>query len=801
MNKAHSTTCTLGLPRRGYVSIQPAGRWTDALPSGNGVLAAMMYGHIRQDLILLNHENAFLPGPKTPDVPDISGYLPELREALAAGRWQEGAAFGRRLEQAGYSRKADPYHPVGDLVVEMRHPARPFARYRRQLDFETGEAAVTWSERGTTFVRRLFVSRVDDVIVLDVRASRPGAVACRLYLRPHDFSEFHGFGTPQVVRVPHVPVEASASSEPGWLDLLCTYTTGAGQFGAAARVVAAGGSMTAHPDRSLEISGADNVLVLIAPFAGPQAETPASSERARLQGLTADYDALLARHAEVHRELFDRCRLSLGKEDVPVTERLLLGANDKPPGPEAIRLQHDMGRYLLISSCRTGSLPPNLQGKWNGDWAPAWESDYHNDENIQMNYWQALPGNLPELVLPYAEYYRRFLEDYRHNARRIYGYRGVLVPIQQTTDGKIHPGEWIAWTAGAGWLAQLLYDHWLFTGDRAFLAEHAVPLLREAALFYEDFTVEGTDGRRHFIPSLSPENAPAIEGAGLTTVDATMDAAVAREVLDHLCAACVELGIHSEDVPRWRRLREQLPPYRINADGALAEWLTPRLPDQYAHRHLSHIYPFFPGIEITPESDPELCRAVRRAVEKRLVVGQEAQTGWSLAHMASIWARLGEGERALECLRHLLRACTGPNLLTYHNDWRAQGLTMFWGHRAMPPFQIDAALGASAALLEMIVYSTPGILRLLHALPKSWPKGRLEGALCRGGVGVDISWDARARHANLALRSRTPQTVDLRLPGRVVELRGAARQPSPYGDAYARISLPSGCTELSLVWE
>jgi len=796
------TNLRLPRPRRGYVSVQPATRWTDALPSGNGVVGAMVYGHIRQELILLNHEAAFLPLNATHDVPDVSPHLAELRAAFAAGRWREGTGLARRLEEAGYHHRVDPYHPVADLVVEMRHPARSFHAYRRQLDFETGEVAVTWAEGARRYVRRLFVSRTEDVAVLEIAATGAAGIACRLCLRPHDFSHFGGFGTTQVVRPPDVPIEAQATAAPGRLELICSYTQAGGRFGAVARVTADGGRMNTLADGSLTVDGADRVLVLLDVFAGPGAiETAPAQRHARLETIAGDYGALLGQHAAVHGKLFGRCRLTLGNEEPPVTERLLLDANDRMPGPAVARLLHDMGRYLLIGSCRPGSLPPNLQGKWNGDWSPAWASDYHNDENIQMNYWQALPGNLPELVRPYAEYYRRHLDDYRRNAQRIYGCRGILAPIAQTTDGLVHGGEWLAWTAGAGWLAQLLYDHWLFTGDRDFLAEFTLPFLRETALFYEDFLVEGEDGRLHFVPSLSPENIPPVEGVRLTTMDATMDAAVAREVFDHLCDACLELGAYADERPRWQRLRERLPPYRINSDGALAEWLTPTFPDEYAHRHLSHIYPFFPGLEITPESDPALFDAVRVAVERRLVVGLEAQTGWSLAHMANIWARLGEGERALECLRHLLRACTGPNLLTYHNDWRAQGLTMFWGHRVQPPYQIDAILGAAAAVLEMLVYSSPGIIRLLPALPRSWRRGTLEGLLCRGGIELDLTWDRGHGTATAVLRSRTPRQVTLRWPGRVVEIKAPALATSPHGPSYITVDLPAGETVVSAKWE
>jgi alpha-L-fucosidase 2 len=362
-----------------------------------------------------------------------------------------------------------------------------------------------------------------------------------------------------------------------------------------------------------------------------------------------------------------------------------------------------------------------------------------------MNYWAALPGNLPETTLPYFDYYGSMLEDFRINAKAVYGSRGILAPIAQTTHGLIYADPiWAVWTAGAGWLAQLFYDYWLFTGDMDFLKNRTIPFLKEVALFYEDFLVEGQDGKMMFIPSMSPENNPSIPNASLVTINATMDVAIAREVLTNLCTACELLGIEEDGRKKWKNMLDKLPEYRINEDGAIKEWIHTDLHDNYHHRHQSHIYPLFPGFEVTEESDPVLFNAIKIAVEKRLVVGLTSQTGWSFAHMANIYARLGDGVRALQCLELLCRSCVGPNLFTYHNDWRSQGLTMFWGHGNQPPFQIDANFGLMAAVLEMLIFSAPGMIKLLPALPPQWRKGKAEGIACRGCIEVNLDWNMDA---------------------------------------------------------
>lgn len=285
-----------------------------------------------------------------------------------------------------------------------------------------------------------------------------------------------------------------------------------------------------------------------------------------------------------------------------------------------------------------------------------------------MNYWQAFPGNLAELTLCVFDYFERYLNDYRDNAKKLYGCRGILVPIAQTTHGIAFPTIWTNWISAAGWLGQLFYDYFLFTGDREFLSNRAVPWLKETALFYEDFLYEGPDGKLVFSPSLSPENVPSGQDMGLLTINATMDVAICREVLSNLCDACDLLSIEQKGVSHWRNMLSKLPEYEINEDGALREWLYPKFKDNYHHRHQSHIYPLFPGLEITQETHPELYEACRVAVEKRLVIGLTSQSGWSMAHIANIYARLGEGNRALECLEILSRSSMGPNLFTYHND-------------------------------------------------------------------------------------------------------------------------------------
>ncbi|UQZ83991.1 hypothetical protein SK3146_03203 [Paenibacillus konkukensis] len=408
------------------------------------------------------------------------------------------------------------------------------------------------------------------------------------------------------------------------------------------------------------------------------------------------------------------------------------------------------GRYLLVSSSRDGGQPCHLYGLWCGEYEGMWAFNMSN-ENIQMIYWQALSGNMPELLLAMFDYFDRLIGDFRTNAKRLYGCRGIYIPAPTSPDSgllKHKAPHIIHWTGAAGWIAQHYYDYYLYTGDMQFLRERALPFLRETALFYEDFFILDDNGYYVSCPSNSPENAPGnyIPGPGQkplteTAVNSTMDFAIAKEVLTHLVEGAELADVYSDEIGKWKEMLKRIPPYRINEDGAVSEWMHPDYKDNYHHRHQSHIYPVFPGTEVTRENDPELFEAFVTAAKKRLVIGLKEQTGWSLAHMSNHYARMGEGDLALECLDLLSRTCVINNFYTFHNDWRSMGIGVD-AHWA--PFQIDANMGWSAAVQEMLLFSLNGTIRILPALPSKWRKGKAGPLLARGAVEVRIEWDQDA---------------------------------------------------------
>ena len=759
---------------------------------------------------------------------------PHTAEAAQSPHPAEAARSPHAAEAAHAADTTDTVHVTDD------------ADYLRWLDFETGEAGIRWRGKSGVYKRRVFVSRACDAVVVKLDAPTEGKLDCDIYLaeragRQHIKSVSVKAGTMADLagQIPEMnssgqkltqdltgqmPAQTD-SADDIWFIFESRYEVGNGGYYGIARVHAEGGNVELV-DGIARLRNACGAIIAARTIPdGDNASSGLAAAMAELAALPADYDTLLREHARIHGELFNRLRLELGGEEaetavhsnakpevhsnaeieahsnaepgarsnaeleahsnaepgahsnvLPVAysnEELMEQAREGSISPAFVEKMHDYGRYLLISS--SGDLPPNLQGVWNGIWTPPWSSDYTLNENLQMMMWQVLPGNMPELAQSYFNLIESFVDDWKMNARLLYGCRGILSSPRSTTSGLTkHFCEdfpMMFWTAGAGWLTQMFYDYWQFTGDDAFLKDHTVPVLKEIALFYEDFLVEGPDGKYEFIPSYSPENTPS-NSDNPVSINATMDIAVAKEVLTNLISACEWLGIDKDDIPKWRDMLGKLPDYLVNSDGALKEWSHPAFEDDYHHRHSSHLYPVFPGFEVTSDGTPELYQACLRAAELRLTDGIEAITGWGLAHLANISARLKDGELGFRALNRIMAKFLLPNLFTCHNE----GFL----------FQMDANLGFSAAVLEMLVFSQTGYIELLPALPRSLSKGTANGILCRGQITLaELHWDMCRKAVSVVIRSEKDQQIRLKLPGiiKIFEGDGSRVESGSDGDA------------------
>lgn len=765
---------TIALDRHKLILKYPSSiwgaRWKEALPAGNGETGAAVYGGVYEETVMLTHANLWWQS-RTTELPDVSGKLPEIRALIADNRSQEADnILADALKDSGYVPNMGTPLPLGDLKILM-HGVNAFTRYRRILDMATGEISVSWQDGGTVYNRHVFVSRPENAVIIEIRKEGPAPINVELWVDRHDLADARSFGN----HIADVPENPFSFSKDNFMYYAASSDNGT-DFGAAASVELTGGQLKNDP-KGIVITGAERVLIKLKLFIEGQRDQDWEHLHGQLIALPEDYDTLLAAHIEDHSRLFEAMTLDLlatGRE--LSNEELLLEAYQGEAPLALVEKMWSYGRYLLISSSKEGGSPCPLMGLWCGEYAGFWAFNMAN-ENLQMNYWHTLSGNMPELLLSVFDYYERLMDDFRENARKLYGCGGIYIPAPTSPDSgllKTVAPHIIHWTGAAGWIGQHFYDYYQHTGDVEFLQNRALPFLYETMLFYEDFLLIGEDGKYIYIPSNSPENTPSNiwkkesryqkEYYMETTINATMDLAIAKEVITHLLEGSRIAGVYGEEWDKWESMLKRFPPYEINEDGAIKEWMHPFYKDNYEHRHQSHIYPVFPGIEVTRQNQPELFEAFVTAVDKRLEVGLKEQSGWSLAHMANNYARMGHGDKALECLGILSRTCLINNFYTLHNDWRGMGVSvdLDWA-----PFQIDANMGWTAAIQEMLLFSRPGLLSVLPALPARLKEGSAGPLLARGAIQVHLQWDMEEGRITAEFESlHKDQEVELILPDR-----------------------------------
>ena len=654
------------------------------------------------------------------------------------------------------------------------------------------------------------VSHADGVFAMRLSSARPTMARVRLVAgNPRDVVREDG-------SLFEAPIRREGTVEEGVLHLRGSYTTpppstdaARGGFGIVARVFHHGGGAATPagvgPEAGIDVELDGPLVILVGTYAGSTDPAGAAAGvGARLDAIGGDWDGLLERHAAVHRRLFLRTTLDLAPDAPaapPMEQQLLDVASTDELSAVTLQQMADFGRYLLLGSAG-GTTPSHLQGVWNGDHEPPWWCFYMANENVQMNHWQALTGGLPEVVRSLFDLYEGFLDDFRANARQLFGCRGIVVPAFITPDTgwmTTSTPHIVYWISGAGWLAQHFAELDRHFPDPEFRRTKLVPFLSEAVLFLEDFLHRNSAGDVVVCPSTSPENVPGnfaepSDGGGMIvgtvrlTCNATLDVAVARELIASLLEFASADALPAQRRARLASLVEGLPAYATDESGEACEWLDPRFGNHNQHRHLSHLYPVFPGREIDALADPEAAEPFRRAMHARGGIGLQQQTGWSLAHMANAAARLDEPERAMNCLTLLMKTCVGSNFFTYHNDHRGSGVTLdlIWGRR--PPFQVDANMGVTAAVYEMLFRSRPGRIDLLPALPRSLPRGSASGLHGHGGVVVDLAWDRHAGRLEAVVHG-LPEGTRLRPPPWCPEPAIEHRPPLPLPPTH-----PDPCT-------
>ena len=736
----------------------PATRWNDSTPVGNGCLGGSVYGSIYDERILINHE-ALFNWCQRKDIPDISYALQQFRDLMDKKEYKKAdSLYIDILKEKDYHPSGGKFYPAFDLRLIFENQAA-FTDYERQLDLENGVCSITYKENGKQYSRDIFAAQTENAIFVSLKGEVPFNI--KFALEKHELCDLPDKwgGTEATIDFYNHAIYGDFKTFSdlhycGMIKLISTDgdvsinqdNTSASSMGGNAKL-----------EKFIGVDNATNVVIAIC-----VERTPVGAEALdKRLTFSKDYETILASHKDAFARLFNKTKLTLSKADNATTDELLLKSYDGNVDSRLVEKMADFGRYLLISSSIGCHYPVNLQGLWNGDYSPAWGATYFNNENIEMAYWQACRGSLSEALLPFFELYDNLKPDFRENARKLYGCKGLLLPLFMDNDSgqkKNLQSHVLYWTGSSAWISAMYYEYYSFTGDKAFLKERAYPFMKECAEFYEDFYVYDSNGKLKSYPSNSPENQAngTFEGNGKLSIaiNATMDFALLKELLTNLIHSAKLLDVDFEKIQIWEKMLQAIPEYEINEDGAIKEWMHPDFLDNYHHRHQSHIYPLFPGYEIDSENK-KLFDAIKVAVEKRLVIGLRSQTGWSLSHMANIYARLKDGDGVKRCLDLLLRFCTGQNLYTYHNDWRNMGVTLKFLHAGKAPFQIDANMGFTAAIYEMLVFSNGKKIELLPALPENLDEGEISGIATQSLVDVAISWNKSDAKATLYAKQDT----------------------------------------------
>lgn len=755
------TACSLSdVQRQGALAYHfdaPARIWQETFPLGNGRIGLMPDGGINRETLVLNEISLWSGSKQDVDNPNAFNSLSGIRHLLFAGKGKEAQDlmyqnFICKGEGSAHAKGANTpygsYQLLGNLVLDYEYPEEDsVSSYCRELNLNEAIASVSFKRGAITYKREAFTSFTNDVGVIHLTADADKAINFSLGMnRPERYA----------VSVSGNDLLMQGQMNNG-VDSL-----GGMRYTARVRVMLPkGGTLTAG-DSTLTIKNASEAVLLVS-MATDYSDPAFDSWHVGLLDKAAgqNYKTLKKEHIAAYSNLFNRVELDLGVTDatkLPINQRLTaFGEGGEDPALASLYFQ--FGRYLLISSTRPGSLPPNLQGLWCNTINTPWNGDYHLNINLQMNHWPAEVTNLSELQLPLTDWIAQQVPSGEHTAKAFYNARGwvthVLGNVWEFTAPGEHP-SWAATNTSAAWLCEHLYSHYQFTQDKEYLA-NVYPIMRGAALFFVDVLV--VDPRTNYwvtAPTTSPENAYLTADSTEVSVVAgsTMDNQILRELFSNTIEAAGILGIDSAFATELADTRSHLMPTTIGTDGRILEWLEPYTESDPHHRHTSHLFGLYPGNEISIEHTPALAEAARKSLEAR----GDVSTGWSMAWKINFWARLHDGERAYRLVKSLLHPSIQKDITK--NPVSGSYPNLFCAH---PPFQIDGNFGGTAGIAEMLVQSQTGKIELLPALPAAWKDGSFKGLKVRGGGEVSAKW-ANSQLTEVNLKALVPATFHIKLP-------------------------------------
>ncbi len=713
--------------------------WRDALPLGNGLTGALVHGGVFEEEIIINRYDLW-HGAKKCRIPDMADVLRNVRDTMDRGKYEEAEnMFCDELRKQGYDPAPGSPFPLVLMKIQISSDGM-FSNYSRILEMNTGMCLVQYNEKDNSVQRRCFVSKKEDIIVFNIKSEKTKKIKITLDLYD-DKTENTVLKRKELEKSLKISYEKDS--------IYFSAENGDKPYGAivtAKGAEACGNSLVAETKE---------LTVTVKCFSEKIPE--------RITG--KDFQTLLEEHIPLHEKLYKSVDINLFGETGHTNSQLLDIAYENVMPTELIEKLWKFGRYLFISGTAESGNPFALYGLWHANYDPPW-SQYVANENVQISYWHTAVGGLSHLVKPLILYYCSHMEEYREAAKKLFGCRGIYLGVY-TSPLNHQPAPVVPviihYISVAGWLCRHFYEYYKMTEDTEMLEKYILPFMLETAEFYEDYALYDENGKMQLYPSVSPENSPKNFTGEMTEENmghpmpvarnATMDFAILKELLANL----LTLDISDEKREIFQNMLTAIPPYQVNADGAIKEWMFDEFEDNYFHRHLSHIYPVFPGEEIS--EDDKLFENFKTAVDKRIL---QSSTSWSLSHMSGIYCRLGDGENAMECLDIMCKGCILTNFMTLHNDYRNMGITANLGEFA--PVMLDATQGFVNAVQMMLFQFVKNTILFLPALPARLSAGEVKGFEFPGGK-TDFSWDLNNHSFSAAINITRDMELKIKLPG------------------------------------